>query len=615
MITSIDTTQLVEIFKSAEKAVNAKKELLNNLNVYPVPDGDTGTNMSLTLKEIVKNLDSKKDYSLKELSEIIAESSLMGGRGNSGVILSQFLGGFCDTIKDKKIIDKETLLQSFRNGTKEAYASVSEPVEGTILTVMKSATEEFDTKKEYADLTRILKSVINRSQITLKQTPDMLPKLKEAGVVDAGGAGFIYFLEGFYRALTENNIEGITGTDDYSSPPLARIWEETSGVFGMGGLRSILDFNLKAIKFTFGNTWWLFKKAWGVMKMGWNLIAFKKAFRLVKNLYEQLKWQNIKETNFSILKLLNAWQKTPEEKYCAEAILSNVKVPIKDIKAMISKVGSSVIVAQKGSITKIHFHAKNKNEAEEAIHSLGKVKTVKFDDLHKQHKEFIGKKLETKGEEKDTKVLAIINGDGFSRIYTSFEGITSLNGGKTMNPSVADLEKKLAAMNSSNIIILPNNKNVFLAAKNAADKSEKNVTVLPTIDQAQGLSALLNFNPLSTITQNTDMISNSLKLIKTFSVTKSTRKTSISGQNIDKGEIIAISENRLLSRGKDLNKIIINAIEKIKNSSQLISLYFGEDVSKEEAFQLRRNLWEKLHIEVQVHDGGQPHYYYIVTLE
>jgi dihydroxyacetone kinase-like predicted kinase len=614
MINSINPKQLIDIFKQAEKIVKSKKEILNNLNVYPVPDGDTGTNMYLTLKEIVKSFDKNKEYSLSELAELISESSLMGGRGNSGVILSQFLSGFCEVIKNEKSITKNILLKAFKIGTKEAYTSVSKPVEGTILTVMKSSSEEMGKQQQETDLIKILKSTINKSQATLKQTPEMLPKLKEAGVVDAGGAGFVYFLEGIYRALIDNGTTDISATDDFTSSKISRIWEDTSGAFGTGGIRSIIDFNIKAVKFMASNVIWILKKVWHVIKAGGNLISIKKAIRLFKSLSSQLKWQNIKKSNLSIQNLLRAWQKEPDERYCFEAIISNTKMPAKKVRKEISKIGSSAIVAQKGKLTKVHFHTKNKEAAEKLVKSIGSVKKIKIDDLHKEHKEFMSKRLE-KSVNDGTKVIAVTNGLGFTQIYESFEGVMTINGGKTMNPSVSDFKKAISNINYSNIIILPNNKNVFMAAEKSQINSKNNIKIIKTSDQVQGLTTLLNFNPQSDINQNSEMMNNSLNLINTFSITKTTRDTTFSGKKVKKDEFIAIMRNKLLSKGSTIKAVIKEAIKKELNNSQLISIYYGQNTDHIKAETIRRMISEKFKVETQLHKGSQPHYYYIVSIE
>ncbi len=617
MIKTISPKQLIDIFLQAEKAVTSRKSVLNNLNVYPVPDGDTGTNMSLTLKEIVDNIDTDKEYDLDKLADIIAQSSLMGGRGNSGVILSQFLSGFTSKIKDKELINKDILLEAFQEGTSEAYKSVSKPVEGTILTVMHSASEEFEKRKDWDDLLKILKSVINKSQFTLKKTPDMLQKLKEAGVVDAGGAGFVYFLEGFYNALKDDHESGITATDDFSSPPLARIWDESSGIFGTGGLRSVLEFNYKAMKFTLENIWWLFKKFWEVIKMGGGLLSLKKAIRLVNRLAGQLKLQNIRKTNTSIQKLFKVWQEEPDEKFCTEAIIEDVKLDVPSIKQKIEKInGTSAIVAQKNGLTKIHFHTQDKSEAKKLYESLGKVKKFKVDNLHKQHKEFVGKSpKQHSNNSKGVELLAVISGNGFERLYKSFEGVITLDGGDTMNPSVASIKKEIENIECNNIIILPNNKNVFMASQKAAENSDKHIKILKTTDQALGLSCLLNYNPQGNLKENYDMMKSSLDLVQTFSLSKAIRKSTISGKVISKDEYFSISENKLLSRGREIETVILKSLNKITNNKQLVTLYFGSKLSKQDAVKLSNVIKSKFKIEVQVYEGGQKHYYYILSLE
>jgi len=615
MITSLDTKKLINIFLNAEKIVTAKKETLNNLNVYPVPDGDTGTNMSLTLKEIVYNIDIKKEYTLKELSDIIAESSLMGGRGNSGVILSQFLDGFCNVIQDHKKINKDTLNKAFKKGTVEAYASVSNPVEGTILTIMKAASDEFNKYIEYKDISKILANVINKSQYVLKQTPDMLDKLKDAGVVDAGGAGFVFFLEGFYESLLNKTDRKISATDDYSSPKLTRIWDETIGIFGPGGIRSLLEFNYQAIKFTLENTWWLIKKGWEVVKIGKDFISVKKSIRLIKELSKQLKLQNIKKSNLSIKKLLKTWQETPDEKYCCEAILTDVDYSVPEIKDKISKTnGTSAIVANKGKYTKIHFHSKTRKDAQKLFESLGTIKKTKFDNLHKQHKEFINQKIENSDEQNGTTVISVINSKGFREIYKSIEGIVTLDGGNTMNPSLSDFKKVIKDIDCKNIIILPNNKNIFMVAKKLKSDN-KNIQYIETYDQAQGLCTLLNFNKNSNLSENKELMLNSLKSIKTFSVTKSNKQVSISKQNINKNDYFTINQNGVIKSNNKIDKVILDTIKELNGESELITLYYGDLVSKEKSIILKNNILKKFNTETQIYYGGQPHYHYIFSLE
>lgn len=603
------------MFRYAEKFVTSKKEVLNNLNVYPVPDGDTGINMSLTLKEVVKALDKEKNYDISKICEIISESSLMGARGNSGVILSQFIDGFCIEIQKSDSINKEILLKGFKKGTDEAYESVSDPVEGTILTVMRSASDEFERSLENDDIEKILKSVIHKSQETLKRTPDMLPKLKEAGVVDAGGAGFVYFLEGILNGLDGGEEDMITSSDDFVVPKLARVWEDNFGIFGIGGIRSILEFNVKAIKFAAEKLWWVIEGTWNVFKMGINLISIKKAYRLFRYLTDQLKWQNLKRTNTSIINMFQVWFSEPEDKYCNEAILTGVKKDAKTIRSEMKKKATSVIVAKSGKYTKVHFHTKEKINIKKYLNKYGKVEKVKVDDIHEQHKEFINKKVDTQIEEKKTRVLGVVNGEGFEKIYTSFPGVFVVNGGKTMNPSVSSFRRALRKIDCNNVIILPNNKNVFLAARKVKEKEKKNIEVIETYDQAQGLSILLNFNTKGSVSQNSEIMKNSLKLIKTFSVTSASKKSKINGKKIEKGEFIALDKNGLIAKGDGVNKVVLEGIQKVLNKTQLITLYSGKGIPQDESDQLKSEIAQKFKIEVQVHFAGQPHYDYIVALE
>ncbi len=615
MLKSIDAKQLKEMFAASHKAIKAKEEMLNNLNVYPVPDGDTGTNMALTMEEVSNHLDDVSKLNLKNLAKQVAESSLMGARGNSGVILSQFIGGFAEILKKHSEIKTETLLAAFQKGTDEAYSSVSKPVEGTILTIMKAATKEIEDKKSIDDIQSVLKSAINRSQFTLKRTPDMLPKLKDAGVVDAGGAGFVYFLEGFYNAIAEDGQGHVTATDDFSTPQLARVWSDNIGVFGTGGVRSIVDFNIKALKFTIRNVYWLIKQGWKVLKMGKNLISLRKAVRVVRKMSNELKWQNIKDSNISITKFFQAWQSPPEDNYCYEVILTDVSKSADEIKSELKKVGSSLIVAQKGKYTKIHFHVKDKDEANKIVKTFGNIEKEKIDNLQEQHKSFLFKKVNAEAEQKNgTHVLAVVNGEGFDKIYKSFEGVSTIDGGTTMNPSVADFNDKLNEIDEKYIVIIPNNKNVFLTARKVSENSDKKIDVIETTDQAEGLHALINFNPELTLKKNMSILKSSLNNITTFSVTKSTRDTKNNGKSIKKGQYIAVSKEKILSSTSDLKNAVKDALEEI-SKAQLITIFFGNEINKKSALELKQFLSKSYPVEYQVYDGGQPSYDFIISVE
>ncbi|MFH1543341.1 MAG: DAK2 domain-containing protein [Patescibacteria group bacterium] len=613
MITAIDSAKLKQIFEYAEELISSKEELLNNLNVYPVPDGDTGTNLSLTLKEVIKEIQKLNDPSIQKLCNVTSEASLMGARGNSGVILSQFIGGFCEAVDSN--IDKKTLLKAFKNGQNEAYNSVSEPIEGTILTIMRSATEEIEKHQSYNSLEKIIKSALIKAQNTLHLTPDMLPKLKEAGVVDAGGAGFVYFLESFYQAVGGKELVTSTSSDDFTSPKLARVWDETVGVFGSGGIRSIIEFNIKVLKYTFSKLWWVIKQAFHILKVGKDILSFRKALKLFRSLGTQLKWENIKRANLSIFSLLQVWQKPPKERYCYEAILSDVIMSPENIMTKLSALGSSLIVAQKGKYTKIHFHLEKKKNIEKTLERIGAIEKMKIDDIHKQQKEFINRKLQTESISTETAVIAVVNSKNFENMFESFDGVHTVQGGPTMNPSIADLTQQINFVKSDNIIILPNNKNIFIGSRKAAEKSIKNVTVLETFDQAQGLSALLNFDPNSSLDTNKSVIREGLKLIKTFSVSKSIKDTKTATVETLKDEFFSISSNKIIASGKRLEEVIIQSIKSIIKNEQLITVYAGSDAPKKSLEPLVSKLSKQFSIEIQLQEGGQPHYHFIIAIE
>ncbi len=615
MLTTIDQKQLAEMFITAYKSVKNKMEIINSLNVYPVPDGDTGTNMTLTLKEIVDDINKKEIYTMNELLDVISNSSLMGGRGNSGVILSQFICGFCNALTNNSNITKKNLYDAFKSGTKEAYKSVNKPQEGTILTIMKEATSEFNKKLHEEDILKIFKSIINKSQFTLKKTPEMLPKLKQAGVVDAGGAGFVYFLEGFYKALKENGDNIVTATDDFSSPKIAQIWDENRGLFGTGGLRLIIDYNLKAIKFAYKNILWMLKNSLKVFQMGINVISLKRSIRIFKRLSNELKWQNIKNSSRSILNMLSVWYEKPEERYCVEVMLSNVSKDKPDIENLLYPYASSLIIAKIGNICKIHLHTVNIKNIQKIFEKIGNVEKMKIDDLYEQQNSFTTKKFAKEFDDNKTEIVAVVSGDGFKRLYESFEGTNIIDGGLTMNPSVSEIYKKIEDTTSKNIILLPNNPNVFIAAKSAVNKTKKNVKVLNTPDLAKGLVAMLNFNRDANLIKNYEMMKNSLKTAKTFLVSRAIKSSGVFGKKISKGQYFAMSNKNLLSSGNNINNVVINALKNQLNKKQLITLYFGKNIKKKDAQSLQKDIYKRFKIETQLYEGGQEGYDYIVSLE
>lgn len=614
MIEKITAEQLFQMFHRAERVLSSKRTILDNLNVYPVPDGDTGANMSLTMREVIKDISEITRYDLASLAKAISTASLMGARGNSGVILSQFIGGFCEVIANEKEINADTLKKAFETGTKSAFDSVSDPVEGTILTIMKSSADAM-IKTDSNDIFSLIRNALVVSRDTLQKTPDMLSTLKDAGVVDAGGAGFVYFLEGFHRALKENGNGEVSLTDDYTAPALSRTWTENVGALGTGGVKSIIDFNVNVIKFTIRNMIWIGKQAWIVIRTGKDLLSIKQSLRLIKKLRNQLKLQNLKQSNVAIQKLFTTWHKTPDERYCTEGILTGVKESPAELREMLSKMGTSLIVAKQGEYTKIHFHVKDKIQAKKLFRELGKIEKFKADDLHEQHKEFMHKKSAEIEESGETRVIAVVNGDGFRNVYESFDGVKTIAGGETMNPSISDFEEAISRCESEHIILLPNNTNIFMAAHKVADRYNGNVKVIETTDQAQGLSTLLNFNHNTQLVQNVEVMEEALGAVTTFSVAKATKSVKTPDGKVKKGEYIATTNKKIVAHHNDRKDVILSGIKAIGENKELVTLYLGKDVTDQEYQDQRDYLRKMIPQEIQEYRGGQPHYDYIVALE
>ncbi len=565
-ITTIDAPMLSKMFLAGAKNLEAKKEWINELNVFPVPDGDTGTNMTMTIMSAaaeVSNLGA--DPAMADLAKAISSGSLRGARGNSGVILSQLFRGFTREIGKYKELDTIVLSDAFQKAVETAYKAVMKPKEGTILTVAKGAADKaMELIGETEDLTVFLDEVIKHAEYVLSKTPEMLPVLKQAGVVDSGGQGLVTVLRGAYDAL-------------------------------MG----------KEIDYTIENT----------------------------------------ASAGSTVKISQQTEQDIKFGYCTEFIIV-LNQPLTEneefeFKAFLDSIGDSIVVVADDEITKVHVHTNDPGLAIQRALTFGSLSKIKIDNMREEHQEKLIKDAqkvaaEQKAEsdkrrsmqdskaekeqmpKKDMGFVSVSIGEGINEIFKGLGTDYIIAGGQTMNPSTEDVLNAIEEVNADNIFILPNNKNIILAANQAASLiEEKNVFVIPTKTVPQGITALINFMPDSTAEENVQRMTEELSNVSSGQVTYAVRDTLIDDKSIKQGDYMGIGDNGILSVGKDMETVTKEMVaEMADEDSAIISIYYGEEVEEAAAQKLGAELEEKYpDCEVEVHFGGQPIYYYVISVE
>lgn len=566
-VNTIDASMLAKMFLAGAKNLESKKEWINELNVFPVPDGDTGTNMTMTIMAAaaeVSNLGEHPD--MKSLAKAISSGSLRGARGNSGVILSQLFRGFTKGISEYDTIDVVVLCDALQKAVETAYKAVMKPKEGTILTVAKGGADKaLELIGETDDLVYFIDEVIKHADYVLSQTPEMLPVLKQAGVVDSGGQGLITVLKGAYDALLGKEI-------DYT----------IEGASQGSGVVKISAQTEQEIKF-----------------------GYCTEFIIVLNnpLSEQ------EELNF---------------------------------KGFLESIGDSIVVVADDEITKVHVHTNDPGLAIQRALTYGSLSKIKIDNMREEHQEKLIKDAEKvaaeqKDEEnkkrsqkdaeeeakaneqrKDMGFISVSIGEGINEIFKGLGVDYIIAGGQTMNPSTEDMLNAIEEVNADNIFILPNNKNIILAANQAASlMEEKNIYVIPTKTVPQGITALINFMPDKTAEENAEQMTAELENVKTGQVTYAVRDTLIDDKEIKQGDYMGIGDSSILSVGQDMDKVIKEMVaQMVDEDSSIISVYYGEEI-EEDAAEVLGNELEELYpdCEVEVHSGGQPIYYYVISVE
>ena len=555
-INTIDAAMLKKCFLAGAANLEAKKEIINELNVFPVPDGDTGTNMTMTILSAAKEVSSISSPTFENLSKAISGGSLRGARGNSGVILSQLFRGFTKEIKTVTVIDAEVLARAFQKATETAYKAVMKPKEGTILTVAKGLADKMnELAGENGDLEEILGQVIEHGRYVLSQTPEMLPVLKEAGVVDSGGQGLIEVISGAYDCLLGKEID-------------------LTAALGSGTTAKVEADAVEAdIKFGYCTEF---------------IINIEKKF------------DNGDELNF---------------------------------KAYLESIGDSIVVVADDEIVKVHVHTNDPGLAIQKALTYGSLSKMKIDNMREEHKEKLIKEAEKAEAEKKAAeeaakkpaepkkrygFISVSAGAGLSEIFEGLGVDVVIEGGQTMNPSTEDMLNAIDKVNAENVFILPNNSNIILAANQAQSiVTDKNVYVVPSKTIPQGITALINFDETADAESNFENMSSEMKNVKTGQVTYAVRDTSMDGKEIKQNDIMGIGDKTILSVGKDIESTTIDMLSQlIDDDSELISVYYGEDVTEEDAEAVVAKIEEKYpDTDVELQPGGQPIYYYLVSVE
>ena len=555
-ITSINTEVLSKMFLAGAKNLDAKKEWINELNVFPVPDGDTGTNMSMTIMSAAREVSALENPTMEQLSKAISSGSLRGARGNSGVILSQLFRGFCKVIASYDEVTVSVLSDAFQKAVETAYKAVMKPKEGTILTVAKGAADKaLEMAEETEDLCVFCDEVIKHADYVLSQTPEMLPVLKQAGVVDSGGQGLMQVLKGAYDSLLGKEIN-YEIEDASKGSGVVKISEETE----------------KEIKFGYC-------------------------------------------TEFIIV-LNKPLTEAEEHEY----------------KAFLESIGDSIVVVADDEIVKTHVHTNDPGLAIQKALTHGSLSKIKIDNMREEHQEKLIKDAQKlaaqqKAEEETPKAdeprkemgfISVSIGEGMNEIFRGLGVDYIIEGGQTMNPSTEDMLSAIDHVNADHIFILPNNKNIIMAANQAATLVEdKDIIVLPTKTIPQGIVAMVNYIPDYSAEENKETMLSEIGNVKTGQVTYAVRDTEIDGKTIKQNDYMGIGDSSILSVGQDLKATTLEMVDAmVDEDSAIVSIYYGTDATEEAAEEIGAVIEEKYpDVEVEINAGGQPIYYYVISVE
>lgn len=546
---TVNSTEFRKMVASGARMLEINRAKIDALNVFPVPDGDTGTNMSLTLQSAVKEMNACSSNRFQEICDSVSKGALRGARGNSGVITSQIFRGICSVLREcNETFDTKTFAKALENGTKVAYSAVSVPKEGTILTVVRLMSESAaKLASKNKDVGEFLKALIAVGDDALAKTPELLPVLKKAGVVDSGGMGLMTIMRGFLAAITGEDI----GTD--SMPTEA---QEVVKEPDFDDNSDIINLDLGDIEFA----------------------------------------------------------------YCTEFFVINLKpqttlADIDKLKEKLMAIGDSVICIGDLEFIKVHVHTNTPGVALTYALELGELDRLKIENMLEENRQ-LKKKLEA--EKKQMGMLAICAGEGLGDIFKDLMVDRVIEGGQTMNPSAQDIADAVQKINASNVFVFPNNSNIILAAEQAKGLvNNRTIHVIPTKNVPQGFAAALAFNPEESVPENKTNMTHAIDNVAAGQVTYAVRNTTMNGFKLQQGDIIGLNSKKILAKGSDIETVALSLIKSMKNSEhEMITLYYGEGVTEEEAQALADKVGEAFpDCDVDFHFGGQPVYYYIVSLE
>ncbi len=558
-IDRVEGEKLKQMIYSSLKLLNEKQSYIDSLNVFPVPDGDTGTNMYLTYKEAVDKVKNLNTNRVDKITSALAQGALMGARGNSGVILSQLLRGFSQANEGVETLNPKNLVKGLENASKVAYQGVLKPVEGTILTVSRKAAEGANSAlEEELDIIGILESTLESAKIALEKTPEQLPELKEAGVVDAGGQGYLTIIKGLYKELT------------------------------------------------------------GELNFSHEVFEEKTELQVVKSEKED---KNSKQLEFT---------------YCTQTLIftrnEDDSINIEDIRNDLQEYGDSLMVVGSDNIIKIHIHTNHPGEILEYALNIGVIGDISIDNMERQkeHKETaeVAKNLEQNNNEtersnkdlievdKNIGIVSVAKGNGMKNIMKDLGVDIIIDGGQSMNPSTNDFVEAIEKLDVNKVIILPNNKNIISAAKQVIHLTDKEIVVIETRTIPEAITSLLAFNDQANLDDLKEAMEGEIEFVKTAEITTAVKDSKVKGLKINEGDIIGLMDGKIETAGDSYENVVIDLFEKTLTDEELITIYYGEDVEKNEAVELKNILEDKFGLdEVEVYNGGQPLYPYIISLE
>lgn len=560
-VEKITETEFRKMILTSSDRLNKNAEFINSLNVFPVPDGDTGTNMSLSFASGSKYVSESTSANVGDLAQALAKGLLMGARGNSGVILSQVFRGFAKSVSNKKELTPQDLAQALQGGVETAYKAVMKPQEGTILTVArKSAEAAKKVAKDGGDIVAVMKDTYEAAEAALKTTPDLLPVLKEVGVVDSGGQGLTFVYQGFYDALSGNVRD-----DEVHKPSPVEMDEMVSAEHHKSAQGKL---NTEDIKYGYCT----------------EIMVHLGAGRLVEK-----------------------------------------KFDYDEFRGYLAEIGDSLLVIADDEVVKVHVHTEHPGMVLSYGQKFGSLIKVKVDNMRLQHETILEKDEEEEREEEiseneisgDYGIIAIASGEGVAEIFKNLGATYVLSGGQTMNPSTKDIVDAIAKTKKDKVIILPNNKNIFLAADQAAEVCDVDAVVVPSKTIAQGMAAMLGFSKDADLEENKEAMTDELDTVISGQVTIAVRDTTIEGREIKKDDYMGIVDGNIVVTNPDRKEAAIEMVKAmLDEDSEVVTIIYGEDGNKEEAEAIETAVSElDEDLEIEIHEGNQPVYPYLISVE